>query len=225
MPRSASKLVLAAGFAVVLALAIGLVRLTHGDAEPAPPARRALGPASAAASDPAPAGAAAATAPVAARELPSTTAPRHVAIGAAPRQPELPAAPFVLRRELKRDANGHLVPVIPLGILREQLGRTEAPMQACLAHAGQRATGKATLSFTVAPRNGKLVIETTGIEDADTLTAYPDLLDCMHRTANVLVVDDKPIPELGTPIYVRRHVQVENGQLVENTFFNFSYNP
>ena len=40
-------------------------------------------------------------------------------------------------------------------------------MKACIARSRQRPTGKATLSFTVVPRNGKLIIETTGVEDAD----------------------------------------------------------
>ena len=79
--------------------------------------------------------------------------------------------------------------------------------------------------FTVATRNGQLAIEATSVQDEDTLAGFPELLDCMHRTAYALMLDNKPIPELGTPIYVRRHVRIDNGALAENTFFDFSYNP
>jgi hypothetical protein len=49
----------------------------------------------------------------------------------------------------------------------------------------------------------------------------------MHRTAGALapVLEGKPIPELGTPIYVRRRVQVDGGALVDNSYVNFSYAP
>ena len=228
MQRSAAKLALAAGAVLVLALAIGLVRLMPGatePAEPAAPTRSSPAPANVPAPVPVPVAARAPAPPLAARDLPSASATRHAAVAPRAQPPELPAPPISLQRELKRDANGHLVPIIPLGQLQAQSGRTDAPMKACIARSRQRPTGKATLSFTVVPRNGKLIIETTGVEDADTLADYADLLECMHRTANALVLDDKPIPELGTPIYVRRRVRIENGELAENTFFNFSYNP
>src|SRR4029079_12597047 len=102
-------------------------------------------------------------------------------------------------RELKRDANGHLVPIVTMKDLRAQIDRTTAPMQACIQRSGALPTGKATLSFTVATRNGQLAVETTGVQDDDTLAAYPDLLDCMHRTANALVLDGKPAPHAGPP--------------------------
>lgn len=142
------------------------------------------------------------------------------------RVPELAPAPVGFGRpELKRDANGRLVPIIPVTELRAQIHHTDAAMQACIARSGQRPTGKATLSFTVAAKDGRLVVETTGVQDEETLTGYPELLECMHRTANALVLDGRPVPELGTPIYVRRHVRVEGGVLAENSIFNFSYNP
>jgi hypothetical protein len=222
--RSASKLALVVGGAVLLALAIGLVQLTRSvrDAPspaPAPAAAPSAAPAAPAAPAPAPGRTSAA------RERPAIpSAPSHGA--APPRQPELAIAPRLgFSRDLKRDANGHLVPVITMKELRAQVDRTDAPMKACIARSGQRPTGKATLGFTVAPMNGQLAIESTGVLDDDTLAAYPELVECLHRSAFALVVDGKPIPELGTPIYVRRHVRLENGELVENTFFDFSYNP
>jgi hypothetical protein len=115
------------------------------------------------------------------------------------------------------------VPIMFVADLRSQVQVTEAPMKACLEKLGQRANGKATLNFTVAARNNKLVIDTTGVEDEDTLADNPALVECMHKAANAFVVDKFPIPPLGTPIYVRRHVHVENGALVENSVFDFSY--
>jgi hypothetical protein len=90
---------------------------------------------------------------------------------------------------------------------------------------GRRPTGQATLSFTVAARNARLVIETTGVQDEETLAAYPELLACMHQTAHAFVLDGSAVPELGTPIYVRRRVRIEDGVLAEDWIFNFSYNP
>lgn len=224
--RSASKLALVVGSAVLLALAIGLVQLTRSVRDaPAPPAPPAPATAVAAAVPSAPAPVPVPARTSAARERPAVpSAPSHSA--SPTRQPELAITPRLgLSRELKRDANGHLVPIITMKELRAQVDRTDPLMKACLARSGQRPTGKATLGFTVAPMNGQLAIESTGVLDDDTLAAYPELLECMHRSAYALVVDGKPIPELGTPIYVRRHVRVENGELVENTFFDFSYNP
>jgi hypothetical protein len=36
---------------------------------------------------------------------------------------------------------------------------------------------------------------------------------------------DEPVPELGTPIYVRRLVRIEDGALAEDSIPSFSYNP
>jgi hypothetical protein len=217
-----SKLVLAAGFAIVLALALGLVQLTRSATQAATPRGPWADddPAGPVAEHPAPH-----TPPVAARELRPlpTTSRRQVAMPAA--RPELVPPQVSFARELKRDANGKLVPIIPLVKLRAQLYRADGPMKACIERWGQNLTGNATLSFTVAANNNKLVIDTTGVQDEDTLAGYPELLACMHQTANVFVLDGQPVPELGTPIYVRRHVRIENGVLADDWIFSFSYNP
>lgn len=222
MGRS-GKLALGAGFVVVLALAIGLMYATRN----APQAAAQLPTRAPSAAPPAPDPWTPPAPPAAARELHAAAAAPRGHIATPGQQPELPAPTLGFHRELKRDANGHLVPIIGYEELRANLHRTDAAMKTCIERSGQRPTGKATLSFTVAARSGKLVIETTGVEDQDTLAGYPDLLDCMHRTASALapVLDGKPIPELGTPVYVRRHVRLESGALVDNSFFNFSYNP
>jgi hypothetical protein len=224
VPGRASKLVLVAGCIVVLALAIGLVQLTRSATQAAAPARPAHGPATSPqvpVADPVASGAPS----IAARESPpAPTAPRAKLTMPGPR-PELAPAPVSFHRELKRDANGKLVPIITVKELREQLHLVDAPMKACIERSGKRATGKATLSFTVAAKDNKLVIDTTGVQDEETLAAYPELLECMHQTANALVLDGHAVPELGTPIYVRRHVRVDDGVLAENSIFNFSYHP
>lgn len=216
-------LAIAAGFLAVLALGIGLLRSTHS-ATPAsapPAARAAAAPGAAAIAEPASAGARPAPP---GESRPAAASPRA---RAAPRsdQPELAPAPIGFGRELKRDANGKLVPIVPVDDLRAQLPRLATPVNECIEHSGRRPTGNAVLSFTVAASHNKLVVETTGVEDPDSLADYPELLECMHRTANVLLLDGHPIPELGTPIYVRRHVRLERGELAEDTIFNFSYNP
>lgn len=222
VPGRASKLLLAAGIVVVLALAIGLVQMTHGAREAATPIAGSRPVARARAAEPPAASEPSAAAP---EPRPSAAAPRRQMTMPGKRPELAPSAPTSIDRELKRDANGNLVPVIPVKELREQLHLTEAPMKACIARAGKRVTGKATLSFTVAARNNKLVIETTGVQDEDTLAQHPELLECMHQTANVFSLEGRAVPELGTSIYVRRHVALENGALAENSIFNFSYNP
>jgi hypothetical protein len=224
VPGRASTLLLAAGFAVMLALAVGLVRLTTGAPQRATPRFATHAPA---AVPPAPLGEPAVShaLPTAAREPhPASTAPRGQAAMSTPR-PELAAAPAGFTRELKRDADGKLVPIISVTALRGQLFRAAAPMKACIEQTGQPLTGQATLSFTVAARNAKLAIETTGVENEDTLAAYPELLACMHQTAHEFVLDGNAVPELGTPIYVRRRVRIERGVLAEDWIYNFSYNP
>jgi hypothetical protein len=217
---------LAAGFVIVLALAIGLVRLTRSATQAAMAPLSSHGPV---APRPAPAGElpVSGSPPIAAREHhpPTTTTTTRPQVATLGPKPELAPVQVGFDRGLKRDANGKLVPIIPLRELREQLHLIDAPMKACLERSGKRPTGKATLSFTVAAKNNKLVIDTTGVQEEETLARYPDLLECMHQTAKALVLDGYPVPELGTPIYVRRNVRVEDGVLAENSIVDFSYNP
>jgi hypothetical protein len=207
-----------AGTLVVLALALGLVQMTRGAAPAAPVPGRPAASTEAPVTAPA-----AADAPVARPSVASAPVAPRAPAAPSERRPELVPAPVGFDRELKRDANGNLVPVIPVSELRAQLELTTAPMKECLERSGQRPTGKATLHFTVAAKNNKLVIESTGVQDQETLTASPALLECMHKTANVFALEGRPVHELGTPIYVRRHVQIENGELTENSIFDFSY--
>ena len=216
-------LALGAGFVVLLGLALGLLKWTRRAAPTATAtATRAREPSAEPAAEverAAPRTAAGATGEHRAGAPRERAAPRVA-------RPDLAPNPGSFTRELKRDENGKLVPMIAADQLSAELPRAEAPMKACLERSGRRPTGKATLSFTVtAGKNNKLIIETTGIQDPDTLADYPDLLECMHQTASVLVLDRYPVPELGTPIYVRRHVRVANGELAEDSIFNFSYNP
>jgi hypothetical protein len=224
VPGRTSKLVLAAGFVLVFALAVGLAQLTRG-ASPAMTSQPASHPAAPTPADvvvehPAPS-----ATQSAAREHPPSFAAARAPVAAPSKQPELPLTLPSFRREFKRDANGKLVPMITIHELRAQLPLADAPMKACVEKSGQGATGKATLNFTIGAKNNKLVLETTGVQDEETLAGNPELLECMHRTANVLLPEGRAVPELGTGIYVRRHVKVENGVLVEDTLFDFSYNP
>jgi hypothetical protein len=225
VPGRTSKLVLAAGALVVLALVIGLAQLTRGAPEPVP-ARRAVHAAEAPAAVPvSDEPAAPAAAPSASRGKPALVSAARAQVSASVKSPQLPAPQASFKRELKRDENGNLVPIIPVKELREQLPLAEAPMKACIEKSGQLPTGKATLNFTVGARNNKLLVDTTGVQDEETLAGYSEILECMHKTATLLLPEGRPVPELGTPIYVRRTVRIENGQLVEDSLFNFSYHP
>lgn len=220
-----SKLMLVAGFVVV---AIGLVALWQNVTEASAPVDQAR-VATVASVQPAPVIAT----PDAPPPAPAVHEVRPVAAAARARvtrseqAPALAPSVFSFKRELKRDANGNLVPIISAQELRAQLAAIDPLMKACVEHGGAHVTGAATLNFTVDAKNNKLFVETTGVQDEETLAAYPDLLDCMHRTASSipLVLDARPIPELGTPIYVRRRVRIEDGALAENSIVNFSYNP
>jgi hypothetical protein len=222
-----SKLLLAAGFVVVGSLAVGLVRATHRATEAA---ASGSSRASAAASPaPAPAAivepAASAAAPSAKREPRPLAAGPHARTAKPEARPEVSPGPSSFKRDFERDADGNIVAVLPVDRLREQIHVTDAPMRACIERSGQRPTGKATITFTVVARAHKLLIETTGVQDEETLAAYPALLDCMHQTAHAIVLDSYQVAELGTDIYVRRHVRLENGELVDNSIWNFSYIP
>lgn len=220
---------LAGGFAVVV---IGLVQLRNATDAAAPPATaRAAARAPVAAAVPEPVVEAA---PTPAPAPPPSTPERRPAAAArnspittkSDRPPVLNVlSGFLFKRELKRDENGKLVPIVPVQELRKEFHVTDAPMKACIERAGRNVSGNATLSFTIDAKNDKLFIETTGVQDEETLAAYPGMLDCMHQTVHAMKLDHYKVPELGTPIYIRRHVRVENGELAENTIFNFSYNP
>jgi hypothetical protein len=220
-----TKLMLAGGFVVVV---FGLVQLRNAtDAAPPSASARAASPAPAApAPEPVEAPAVTPAPPSAAGRRPAAAARPSPINPKSERAPVLNVlSGFLFKRELKRDENGKLVPIVPVQELRKDFHVTDEPMKACIARAGKRATGKATLNFTIDAKNDKLFIETTGIQDEETLAAFPDLLDCMHQTVHAMPLDRHKVPELGTPIYVRRHVQVDNGELTENTILDFSYNP
>lgn len=230
--RRTSTVILAAGAILVLGLLVGLFELTRSPSQAATPVRPSVPESAPVASAPAAEPEAehpSSRSVSAARERASVTPAPRARLAAASRAPEpapAPAAPAP-DTELKRDENGKLVPIFPIAELRWQglNGATDAGVKACIERSGQRPTGKATLNFVVAARDKKLVIDSTGVQDEETLADYPALLECMHKTASAFVLDINrfPIPELGTPIYVRRHVRLENGELAENSVFNFSY--
>jgi hypothetical protein len=220
----APTILLATACVGVGGLGVALFVLTRDTSEPpASPHRTATGepalPAKPVAEDDAPA--------------PSRDAPSQGRAAVAPGHPHAPALPpaltalaaYIEPHDGKRDANGKLVPIVTVAQLKTRLHLTDAPMQACVDKSNQRPTGSATLSFTVAARDRKLIVESTGIDDEASLASYPELLACMHDTAHALHLDDFAVPELGTAIYVRRHVRLDAGVIAENSIFNFSYNP
>ena len=223
MAGRASTVLLAISGLVVVALGAALFILTRVDTPTTPaPAPRAAAPTEPAAT-PRPADP---SEPAPAPHEPQARTPATVATHASPSGPApvLTAPPVMVEHDGKRDENGKLVPIVTVAQLKTKLPATDAAIKACADKAKDRATGKATLSFTVASKDGKLIIESTGVDDDGTLAAYPDLLACMQDTAHALSLDDLPVPELGTAIYVRRHVRLDAGAVAENSIFNFSYN-
>ena len=222
-PRVAARartLLLAIGAVVVVGLAIALFQLTRVDSPTAPPvsAPRVAAP------EP-PAHPEAPVATPAHEPQPEARTPTAAHPHAPDPIPTLPSLAMAFMHDVKRDENGKLVPIIAVSQLRAQLHLTTAPMQACLDASKDKPTGTATLAFTVAAKDKHLIIDSTSVDDDATLVAYPELLACLHQTASAFQLDDVAVPELGTPIYVRRHVKLEAGALVENSIFNFSYNP
>lgn len=220
------KLAIAIGFVAVFAMSIALIVLmksgaaASGDIRTPPPAVAQETKVEPTAAPPT------TTPPPAQRDA------RPAAVHRGPTQPptarpDLGVAAPSMHSDVQRDENGKLVPVINVRILREQMALTTQPMQDCLTKSGVKATGAATLGFTVAQKSGKLIVESSGVLEDQTLAQYPDLLDCMHQTASAFqpVLDGVKPADLGTTIYVRRHVKLDAGAMVENTIFNFSYVP
>lgn len=218
LQRRGVQILFAGGFALVFALVLGLWQLTRHD-DPPPPAAPHAAPARASAAPAAPPPVSAPRAAVVSRPRPAAPAPvAHV--------PEpVPAAPGESTVDLKRDANGRLAPLVSLADLRDLLPTLDEPMKNCIAHTAPSATGEASFNFTVTAKNGKLAVESTSVVDEGSLTAYPDLLACLHQAGHMFAVGiaDRPISDLGNPMVVRRRIRLENGAVREHTLPDFSY--
>ena len=211
--------VLAALGALVLG---GLVELrcslAHVDpppplAAPAPPPVAVTPRVAAVAADAAPAAAV-----MVRRAAPAPAPPRvvHVVASEAPALPVLPAPSQVPGRDPKP-------PIANKAKLRQETAAVQAELAECAnqaARAGYRANGTAFLTFIVAPHDGAVEIETTGIEDDKTTIDNTPLLDCLRETARDMRFTFTPD---SYAVYAMREVKFKDGRLTENKFIDFHY--
>jgi hypothetical protein len=108
--------------------------------------------------------------------------------------------------------------------LRAQAKAVEPAVRECIdkaAVAGARPSGDALLTYVVAKRGDKYLVEDTSFDDAKTTLAHEGLLECLHRTA--LGMTFVGLPREAEALVVTRSVTVENGALTEYKHVGFSY--
>jgi hypothetical protein len=108
--------------------------------------------------------------------------------------------------------------------LRAQAKAVEPLVRECVAKAtaaGQRASGTAMLTYVVAKRGDKFVVEDTSWDEDETTLAQGPLLECLHGTAKEMKFVG--LPRRSQALVVMRKVTVENGQVAEYKHVGFSY--
>nr|MDQ3367699.1 hypothetical protein [Myxococcota bacterium] len=108
--------------------------------------------------------------------------------------------------------------------IRAQIAAVEPQVRACLERAGgggAKHSGNATLTFIVAQKPDRVVIEDTGVVDDKTTLLDAPLVECLRETARAMKFEGLPREAEG--IVVTREVSVDNGALVENKYLSFSY--
>ena len=108
--------------------------------------------------------------------------------------------------------------------LRAQAKAVEPEVRACIdkaAVAGARPSGDALLTYVVAKRGDKYLVEDTSFDDTKTTLAHEGLLECLHRTAFNMKFEG--LPREAEALVVTRRVTVENGALTEYKHVGFSY--
>lgn len=102
--------------------------------------------------------------------------------------------------------------------LRQQTAAVEPMLVDCINQHGRGVTGKTVLTFIVVPVKDKAVLDTTGWEPDNTTIENEKLLDCMKDTAKSMSF----VPQKDSvSIYVTRQIEIENGKLVTNRFIDF----
>jgi hypothetical protein len=104
--------------------------------------------------------------------------------------------------------------------MRALIDATGPQVRECLRAAGG-ASGEATLTFIVAKRGERYVVEDTGVDDDATTLQGEGLLECLHATSRALVFQG--LPREATAVIVTRRVSADKGNLVDNEMLKFSY--
>jgi hypothetical protein len=105
--------------------------------------------------------------------------------------------------------------------LSDQVIGTEKEILECAeksAKTGKRLDGMAAVSFTLANKNGKIVVETTGVE-YDTM-GNNAATDCMREAAKAMILET--LPEGAEALVGYRKVVFKDGVLKENWLTEFS---
>ncbi len=103
--------------------------------------------------------------------------------------------------------------------LREKIAANAPHIAACVA--GTKLSGDATLTFVVAQRAGKYVVEQTDV-DRDKSTIKDDsLLECLHKAALQMQFDG--LPREAEAIVVTRGVTLVDGAVTDDHLVTFSY--
>jgi len=108
--------------------------------------------------------------------------------------------------------------------LHAQTAAVEPLVRECVDKAviaGQHPSGTAMLTYIVAQRADKFVIETTGVDNEKTTLQQEGLLDCLHQTAKAMKFEG--LPKGAHEIYAARTVTIEDGKITEYKHVTFSY--
>jgi hypothetical protein len=206
----------AGGMALLVALVV-LWQSTRSEAvapTPAPSAEQSAAPAPASASTPATGAPASRAAPPRPGAVP---VPGRRAIGPASSEPTAEEAP----RPAVDDGQN-----LQFGSkqLHAQTRAVEPLVRECVDKAviaGTRPSGTALLTYIVAKKGDKLVIDHTGYDEEKTTLQHATLLECLHQTAKAMTFEG--LPRDAQEIYAARRVVLVDGKITEYKHVTFSY--
>ncbi|HEX5057896.1 MAG TPA: hypothetical protein VFV99_00995 [Kofleriaceae bacterium] len=137
-----------------------------------------------------------------------------------------PAAPSVRPEDLPYSPAQHENEGIDFGArqLKAQTAAVEPLVRECVDKAviaGQHPTGTAMLTYIVAQRGDKFVIETTSADGEKTTLPQEALVECLHQTAKAMKFEG--LPKGAHEIYAMRSVTIEDGKITEYKHVSFSY--
>jgi hypothetical protein len=105
--------------------------------------------------------------------------------------------------------------------LRQKIAANKAQIAACVRASGSRPTGNATVTFIVADRAGKIVVEEADIDHDATTLQDATLLDCFPKATSAMQFDG--LPREADAIIVTRTIELDNGAVKSDRPSNFSY--
>jgi hypothetical protein len=209
-------LIVAGGAALLIALVL-LYQSTRSDAVPLRAAAPTTSDRTEAPSAPAP------SAAVAAPDRPVAPPKPSAPVVAAPPAPRLEN---ILPSAATEPAPGTSNEGIHFGApqLQTQTKAVEPLVRECVEKAavtGDRSSGTAIVTYVVAKRGDKYVVEDPGTEPDKTTVQNDALLECLAGTAKAMKFEG--LPRGANEIYVTRKVTLEGGKLTDYKHVAFSY--